>query len=106
MRKIQPKLEWCIRIAFLLLPLILPFLPADFFDYGPPLCPSRVLLDTECPGCGLTRATQHLIHFEWETALDYNPLVVVTTPFLIWLWIGNLRTLHSHWKARLHAHAS
>ncbi len=93
---LQRRLEILLRIGFLLLPGILLLLPADFFDTGPVVCPSRLLLEVECPGCGLTRATQHLLHLDWQTALDYNPLVLLTTPLLLWLWIQNLRTLWAY----------
>lgn len=94
------KVELGIRIGFLIAPAVLLLLPADFFDYGPALCPSRLLLNVECPGCGLTRATQHLIHAEWHTALEYNPIVVITTPILIWLWGQNVRWLWRRFRAR------
>lgn len=86
------------RLGVLLVPVILLLLPADFFDYGPPVCPSRLLLDVECPGCGLIRGTQHLIHADWQRALEYNPLVLLTTPILMWLWIKNTLWLWRHWR--------
>ncbi|MCX7980918.1 MAG: DUF2752 domain-containing protein [Bacteroidia bacterium] len=82
-------IEKALRIGFLGAPLILLLLPADFFDEGPVVCPSRLFLGVECPGCGLTRATQHLIHGDWQIALDYNPLVLITTPILLYLWGRN-----------------
>ncbi|MCX7605764.1 MAG: DUF2752 domain-containing protein [Bacteroidia bacterium] len=91
---IRAFIEGGIRLIILLTPLVLLILPADFFDEGPVICPSRLLLEVECPGCGLTRATQHLIHWDWQTALDFNPLVLLTTPILAWLWVENLRVVH------------
>ncbi|MBC7448560.1 MAG: DUF2752 domain-containing protein [Hymenobacteraceae bacterium] len=62
-------------------------LPADFFDHhGPTLCLSRLLLDTECPGCGMTRASMHALHLDFATAWHYNRLVVIVLPLLAWLW--------------------
>jgi len=75
-----------LRVSILIAPVILWILPADFFDRGPTICPSKRFLNLECPGCGLTRATQHFLHGEWEVALDYNPLVVVVVPILGFLW--------------------
>lgn len=97
---LQRKVEWGIRIGFFLLPLLLLLLPADFFDDGPAVCPSQLFLGVECLGCGLTRATQHLLHLDWQIALDYNPLVLLTTPFLAWLWLKNLRTPRTYLKTR------
>lgn len=99
MRSWSARIELLIRIGILVAPVVLLLLPADFFDHGPPLCPSRLLLDVECPGCGLTRGTQHLMHADWRRALDYNPLVLITTPILIWLWVKNARWLWYRWRA-------
>ena len=82
-----PKARWTWLIALLIFPIVLWILPADFFDNGKIiLCPSKLLLGIECGGCGITRATMHLHHFELENALYYNPLVVIIYPLLIGIW--------------------
>ncbi|MCX8111763.1 MAG: DUF2752 domain-containing protein [Bacteroidia bacterium] len=91
--------ELLMRTVVAVAPLVLLILPADFFDQGPPLCPSQLLLPMNCPGCGLTRGTQHLLHLDWKQAMEYNPLVVVTTPMLAWLWLKLLRSTLSSWAA-------
>lgn len=68
-------------------PFVLWLLPADFFDEGKEICPSKVLLDIECFGCGITRAVMHFHHFEFDEALYYNLGVVWVYPFLIFLWL-------------------
>ncbi|TXK52885.1 DUF2752 domain-containing protein [Pontibacter qinzhouensis] len=68
------------------LPLLLLCLPASFFDEGQSMCLSVLLADTECHGCGMTRAIMHLIHFDFATALTYNKLSVIVLPVLIYLW--------------------
>lgn len=78
-------------------PAILVLLPADFFDEGPVMCLSRVLLDMECYGCGITRAVMHALHFEWAIAYEYNPLVVLVLPTLIFGWAKTAWD----WKAQL-----
>jgi Protein of unknown function (DUF2752) len=70
----------------LLFPIVLWVLPADFFDNGPPLCPSMLLLGVECPGCGLTRGVMHLMHFDFENALFYNTLSFLALPVLFGIW--------------------
>jgi hypothetical protein len=67
-------------------PIVLLILPSDFFDTGPATCLSVILLDTECLGCGITRAVQHAIHFEFQKAWDFNKLIVVVLPVLIFVW--------------------
>lgn len=94
-------LQKCIRVLFglnavllILAPLVLLFKPADAFDEGPVMCPSRIYYGVECAGCGLTRATMHLLHGDWLEAYYYNGLVFVTTPILALLWgIGLWKSL-------------
>jgi len=88
-----------LRVSILIAPVILWILPADFFDRGPTICPFKRFLDLECPGCGLTRATQHFLHGEWEVALDYNPLVVVVVPILAVVWVVQLVALIRFFRA-------
>ena len=90
-----------LAIFLVLSPLVLRLLPADFFDDGPSLCPSKRFLDLECPGCGLTRGTQHFLHGEWEVALDYNPLVIVMVPLLGMVWLVQLVALIRFFRAYL-----
>jgi len=90
-----------LAIFLVLSPLVLRLLPADFFDDGPSLCPSKRFLDLECPGCGLTRGTQHFLHGEWEVALDYNPLVIVVVPLLGMVWLVQLVALIRFFRAYL-----
>jgi hypothetical protein len=50
-----------------------------------------LLFDKECFGCGITRAIQHAIHFDFYTAWNYNKLVVIVAPVLFFLWLKWLR---------------
>ncbi|MFN6091291.1 MAG: DUF2752 domain-containing protein [Bacteroidota bacterium] len=71
----------------LVIPIVLWGLPASFFDKGQSLCLSVLLLDNTCYGCGITRAVQHCIHGEFLIGYQYNPLVVIVLPLLIYIWI-------------------
>jgi len=75
-------------------PVVLLILPSDFFDTGQAVCLSVLLLDIECLGCGITRAVQHAIHFEFETAWTYNKLIIVVLPVLIFIWIKTIYQLY------------
>lgn len=77
--------------GLLLLPLILIILPADFFDKGNTVCLSVLLAGQECYGCGITRAIQHLIHFDFEKAYAFNKLSFVALPIMIYVWYTELR---------------
>lgn len=60
--------------------ITLLILPADYFDTGQALCLSVLIADVECYGCGMTRAIQHMIHFEFEEAWMFNKLSFVVAP--------------------------
>jgi hypothetical protein len=77
------------------MPIVLWLLPASFFDQGQSLCLSVLLFDKECFGCGITRAIQHAIHFDFYTAWNYNKLVVIVLPVLFFLW---LKWVREAWK--------
>jgi len=49
-----------------------------------------------CPGCGSLRALHCLLHADLAGALAYNPLLVVSLPFLAALSIWR-RLLHQVW---------
>ncbi len=72
-------------------PVVLFLLPAGYFDNGKSTCLSVVLLDKECIGCGLTRASMHLIHFDLMEAIYYNPLVLIVVPVGIYFWWKAIR---------------
>ncbi|RIY36239.1 hypothetical protein CKY20_07030 [Capnocytophaga canis] len=75
------------------IPIVLMFLPADYFDRGQSVCLSKTLAGIECWGCGLTRAIMHFIHFEFEEAWMFNKLVVIVVPLLFVVWIRSLFSL-------------
>ena len=74
-------------IGLVTIPVVLLLLPNDFFDSGQSLCLSKVLLDFKCLGCGITRGIQHLIHFDFQIAWDYNKLAYPVFLVGIYLWL-------------------
>jgi hypothetical protein len=55
-----------------------------------PPCPFRYLTGYYCPGCGSLRAMNSLLHGRIVEALDYNPLMVISIPFIAYLCISDL----------------
>ncbi len=70
-----------------LIAILLLVLPASYFDNGQSICISVLLLNKQCYACGMTRAVQHLIHFDFKSAYEYNWLVFIVFPLLSYLLI-------------------
>jgi len=91
------------KLALIVLtPIILLILPADFFDNGASICLSKVLFNTECYACGLTRACMHLVHLDFARASSYNMLCFIILPLLAVIWVQwFLKELKSYKKYRV-----
>jgi hypothetical protein len=78
-------------VVYILVPISIFLLPMNFFDSDTTVvCLSRLLLDMECWGCGLTRSVMHALHCDFIGAWGYNKLIVVVLPLLIAVWAKNL----------------
>jgi len=53
-----------------------------------PKCPFRLVTGFQCPGCGATRAFYQLLHLHPVAAFKFNPLIMLTLPFLIYGFLG------------------
>ncbi|MEV2265986.1 DUF2752 domain-containing protein [Nonomuraea africana] len=51
-----------------------------------PVCPLFALTGLLCPGCGALRATHALAHLDVVAALGLNPLLVLATPVVAYVW--------------------
>jgi hypothetical protein len=49
-----------------------------------PACPFRTITGFTCPGCGSTRGLHRLLHGDVVGAFQFNPLMVVALPFLLY----------------------
>ena len=58
-----------------------------------PLCIFRIVTGCNCPGCGGLRATYCLLHGDFISALKYNPLLVISLPFIFLLAITKIKDL-------------
>lgn len=80
-------MKWVGLSIWIALPIFLIIQPAEYFNEGQELCPSKVLLDMECPGCGLTRGVMHTLHFRLVDAWHFNKMSWIVALFLIMIWI-------------------
>lgn len=52
-----------------------------------PVCPFRALTGFTCPGCGSTRGMHALVHGDVVAAFKFNPLFVLSLPFLVYAFV-------------------
>ena len=69
-----------------------------YFTYNPsiypfPACPSKKYLGISCPGCGGQRAFHHLLHLEVKEAFSYNPLAIISIPYILLGFIFEIKQI-------------
>jgi hypothetical protein len=85
------KLYLKIKIAgILLIPAILFLVPVDWLEKQPSICLFKCITGRECYGCGMTRAVLSTMHLRFTDAFDYNKLVIIVLPLLVYIWINYL----------------
>jgi Protein of unknown function (DUF2752) len=52
-----------------------------------PVCPFRMVTGFACPGCGSTRGMHALVHGDVVSAFKFNPLLVLSLPFLLYAFV-------------------
>ena len=70
-----------------------------------PKCPFLLLTGgLRCPGCGSQRALHSLLHLEFKEAFLYNPLIIISIPFIILLCTASLcKERHPHFYNTLNS---
>ena len=60
-------------------------------------CLFKTFLHYECPGCGLTRASIHIINFEFIEAFKTKPIIFLIIPlFIIFSFINYRNFIKTH----------
>lgn len=78
------KLTAIVLLSLLGLGLIAVYLILDPSANLFPRCVFRSLTGYICPGCGSQRALHALLNFELVKAFNYNPLLVVSIPYILY----------------------
>ena len=91
----KKKLLKAYLLVLILIPIVLLLLPSDFFDSGNSICISILLFDRECYGCGMTRAIQHLIHFDFSIGYAFNRLSIIVFPLLIFSYYKEFKRIYA-----------
>jgi hypothetical protein len=72
----------CVLLATVVALVLFCFDPREYHFY--PLCFFHRTTGLLCPGCGALRATHQLLHGHLALAFQFNPVLVVSLPFVFW----------------------
>ena len=85
-----------------LLPLLLSFISLNNLEGKRSLCLFKNLFGFECYGCGITKAVIACIQFDFIRAFEYNKLIVIVMPLIIYLWIKEILKCIKVLKSNVH----
>jgi hypothetical protein len=72
--------------ALFVLPFLLSLSSLDRLEGKHSLCLFKNLFGIECYGCGITKAVIASIQLDFVRAFNYNKLIVLVMPLMIYLW--------------------
>lgn len=82
---------------YIIIPIFLLILPADYFDKGPSISLFEIFGVKDYYSKGITKSVMHLIHLNFEESWEYNKLGVLVLPLLSWVWArGFFRDLRKY----------
>ena len=79
--------------AFIILPIILFFMPLEWLNKQHSICLIKNILGVECYGCGITRAIISGVQLDFTKAIEYNKMVIIVLPLFIYEWFKNFKLI-------------
>lgn len=77
-------------MLLILLPIVIYAIPEEGVYNGKSICIFTNVFGVECWGCGITRAIFSALYFRFAEAWEYNRLVVIVLPLLIFEWLKTI----------------
>lgn len=74
----------------LLLPFLVYMIPIEGIFNGKSICLFKNVFGVECWGCGITRAIFSALYLRFADAWEYNHLVVIVLPILVFEWLRSV----------------
>lgn len=78
---------------YIVFPIVLFMVPLDWLNKQPTICLVKNIFGINCFGCGITRAVISGVQLNFTKAFEYNKMVIIVLPILIYVWFNNLRSL-------------
>ncbi len=95
MNSYRPAYWW--PLALLAVVLLAVYRFWDPGEYAFPACPVHRFTGLLCPGCGSQRALHRLLNGELSAAFRYNPLLVLSIPYLAAGFLFEIPVLRQRW---------
>ena len=87
----KEKYKKTLQIGKLGILLVLPFLlfmvSLDRLEGQHSICLFKNLFGIECYGCGITKAVVAAVQLDFIRAFQYNKLIVIVMPLMVYLWV-------------------
>jgi len=74
-------------IGILIIPIVLYLIPLNWLKNQHTICIIKNITGHDCYGCGMTRSILSALHFKFIDAYNYNKLIVIVLPLLIYVWL-------------------
>lgn len=79
-----------IMFTHIALPFVLYYIPLEWLNKQNTICLIKNIFGVECPSCGITRAIISAVQLDIIKAIDYNKIVIIVLPILIYVWFKNI----------------
>ena len=80
-------------ILYFIAPVVLFYIPLDWLNKQHTICLVKNIFGVNCFGCGITRAVISGIQLDFDKSFEYNKMVIIVLPLLIYVWCSKLINL-------------
>jgi hypothetical protein len=78
---------------YFIVPVVLFFIPLDWLNKQHTICLVKNIFGVNCFGCGITRAVISGIQLDFNKSFEFNKMVVIVLPMLIYVWYTRIKKL-------------
>ena len=78
---------------YILFPIVLFMVPLDWLHKQPTICIVKNIFGVNCFGCGITKAVVSGVQLNFTKAFEYNKMVIIVLPMLMYVWFNHLKSL-------------
>ena len=78
---------------YIVFPIVLFMVPLDWLHKQPTICLVKNIFGVNCFGCGITKAVISGVQLNFTKAFEYNKMVIIVLPMLMYVWFNHLKLL-------------